>query len=165
MHSSLHTCHLDLAGGCIARLSNLFRLRGTGFDLLVFRIVNRPSALHSHGLLLCVPCTLTCMFTGWRKWQSTPWPWRWRHPRLVSSGQPLPHPMDPLHWEPTSKLELRATPIQVKKGNRVKYFMSFMELLREHKKSQLTALIWSAGDHLVLRMSRQMRPSLSMFGW
>lgn len=28
-----------------------------------------------------------------------------------------------------------------------------------------TVRIWSAGDHLSLRMSRQMRPSLSMFGW
>lgn len=28
-----------------------------------------------------------------------------------------------------------------------------------------TVLIWRAGDHLSLRMSRQMRPSLSMFGW
>jgi hypothetical protein len=28
-----------------------------------------------------------------------------------------------------------------------------------------TVRIWSAGDHLSLRMSRQMRPNLSTFGW
>lgn len=28
-----------------------------------------------------------------------------------------------------------------------------------------TVRIWRAGDHLSLRMSRQMRPSLSMLGW
>jgi hypothetical protein len=28
-----------------------------------------------------------------------------------------------------------------------------------------TVRIWRAGDHLSLRMSKQMRPSLSMFGW